>query len=149
MKQLRERYECLQQMSMLMHGHTLKTDDKCVDLKYRNALSEVKELINKSEQNKPLRNHINYHKYMTRQMEQKPLPYATKRVGNDMIENLKIQLEDDTGKLALDLQFETGPGNWHTRDIPADREIIGFYCNTQVDSHYIKDFGIVTWVPSL
>ena len=60
-----------------------------------------------------------------------------------------LQLEDDSGELALDLQFETGPGSWHTREIPADREIIGLSCNTQIDSHYIKDLAIVTWIPNL
>ena len=56
---------------------------------------------------------------------------------------------DDKGDLALDLTFDTGPGDWHSRDIPADKEIIGLYCNTDIDSHYIKNLGFIIWTPNL
>ena len=59
-----------------------------------------------------------------------------------------LQLVDDCGEYALDLTFDTGSGDWHCREIPADREIIGLYCNTD-DPHYIQNLGLILWTPNL
>ena len=41
-----------------------------------------------------------------------------------------LQLIDDKGNFVVDLKFDTGPGDWYSRKVPAGREIIGLFCNT-------------------
>ena len=61
----------------------------------------------------------------------------------------RIKFLDKDDVIVLDLTFDTGPGDWYSRRVPAGREIIGLYCNTDQDSHYIKNLGFILWTPNL
>lgn len=68
-KLLREKYDFLIQMNINMHGRPATVQNS-------QALAEIKNLISQEEESAP-RNITEYHKYMTRQMQLKPAPFAT------------------------------------------------------------------------
>lgn len=68
-KLLREKYDFLIQLNMNMHG-------KPAAVQNQGALTEIKNLLHE-EDDSQFRSITDYHKYMTRQMQQKPAPFAT------------------------------------------------------------------------
>ena len=66
-------------------------------------------------------------------------------------ELLKLKLTDNFGQIIVDHKFRDGEYSlceWFHREIPFDRDIIGLYCNTSIDSCYIRSLGFITWKPN-
>ena len=60
----------------------------------------------------------------------------------------KLRLTDDHGDNFVDLEWTSkydNRGQWLTRDIPADKTIIGLYCNTQKYDFAIPCVGFTVW----
>lgn len=62
----------------------------------------------------------------------------------------KLRLIDEAGRNIVDLDWTNkfdGRGKWITRDIPADKQIIGLYCTTTKYDFSIPCVGFIVWTP--
>lgn len=60
----------------------------------------------------------------------------------------RFRLLDDQGEDVVDLVLgEQTAGEWVIREVPAGKEIVGLYCNTQSHRRHIESIGLILWKP--